>query len=113
LNGDHVEALPSAVSKADVRVCTATRGEGDSAVTYDIVYLYVKNKKVVASASEIRLALLESALLEQNDAPVYYLRVLAPVSHGGAGMDRHARLMEFTAQLWNQLSPHILGRTSA
>ena len=113
LGDDHLESLPGVSPDAQVRVCNATKGSDQANSGYDIIYLYVTHKHVVASASEIRLALLESALLEQNDAPVYYLRILAPAASGSAGAARHARLMEFTAKLWNQLSPHILGEKSA
>ena len=106
IDDDHVESLAvgDGAAPAPVRSCVATYpGQPQYGSGYDILYFYVTHRKVIASATEIRLALLES-LLEQNDEPVYFVRVLTPYASGGGYAAEHARLVRFTSAFWKHSS---------
>jgi len=63
---------------------------------------------VIASATEIRLTLLESALLEQNDAPIYFIRLMTPLVQGSGHAAEHSSLIHFATEFWNATSPSIM-----
>ena len=108
IGSDRVEQLGSNGHPA-VRCCIA-RLEGTAAhpgYGYDIVYYYVSHRRVIASATSIRLALLESSLLEQNDAPIYFIRLMTPLIEGQGHAAEHSSLMQFASSLWTQVSPSI------
>jgi hypothetical protein len=114
---DHVEYLPGTSATIPVRCCQASLVErnlytGDKiSSNTDIMYLYVINRRIVASASDIRLNLLINDLLEQTDQPVYYIRTLTACSSDTSDpalrLQEHQRLAAFTASLWNKVSPSI------
>ncbi len=116
IDSDHVEPLtlsatasgaplPEAVS---ARSCIATYpGQAQYGPGYDILYFYVTHRKIIASATEIRLALL-SSLIEQNDEPVYFIRILAPYQAGDGYAAEHARLRAFASAFWESSSPVFL-----
>lgn len=107
LTDDHVEYLEG--SGVPVRVCHALTTPGAGLPNYDIEYLYVTNRHVIASATQIRLALLEAALLEQNDSPVYYVRLLTPLPQTPAAQSQeHMQLQSFAAGLWDKMGPALL-----
>ncbi len=111
IDNDHVENLPVAGKEVPARTCTASLDQPGARNTdgCDIVYLYVTHRRVIASATSIRLALLESALLEQNDAPVYFVRFVLPLGHGRQfNAAEHAQLLSFAAEFWSRISPSIL-----
>ena len=111
IDQDRVEQL-SADGQASVpaRTCIATLTDAtnNAKYGYDIVYLYVTHKRVIASATAIRWTLLESALLEQNDAPVYFIRLMTPLVEGQGHAAEHSSLIHFAAEFWKQTSPSIL-----
>jgi hypothetical protein len=117
IENDHVERLPDTTGDIPVRSCqvsaqsSANSDPSNSSSNTDIIYLYVVNRKIVASASSIRWTLLKSDLLEQTDEPVYYIRTLMsmpPLTDGmSARSNQHRQLTQFTAALWKKLSPVI------
>lgn len=107
LTDDHVEYLQG--SGTPVRVCRALPGPNTGQPNYDVEYLYVSNRRVIASATQIRLALLEAALLEQNDAPVYYIRLMTPLPADPAAQAKeHTQLHLFASRLWDEMGPALL-----
>ncbi len=108
LDDDHAEALPG--TRVSARVCHAVGLPG--APDYDIVYLYVENGRVINRVTQIRAAMLWSALLGRKNQPVYFLRLLRPLNPDprSAAAD-HARLMEFAGQMWSALSPALRKNT--
>ncbi len=108
LEGDHTEALPGTAVSA--RACRAVGLPG--APGYDIVYLYVENGHVINQVTQIRAAMLWSALLGRRAQPVYFLRFLRPLDAdpGSAAAD-HAQMMQFAAQMWTTLSPALMKHT--
>ncbi len=112
LDNDRVEQLPDGRGGSiPARTCTASLS--DSSVNagssgYDILYVYVTHHRVIASATEIRMALLESALLEQDDSPVYFIRLIAPLDGTHDPRTVHAALTAFAAQFWQRVSPSML-----
>lgn len=104
LSDDHVEHLPG--SDVAARVCHAQPENGGAGL--DIEYLYVSGGRVISSATQIRLALLEAALLEQNDTPVYYIRLITPLPSDQAGQSKeHAELQQFAGLLWRKMGPAL------
>jgi hypothetical protein len=116
IQNDRVEYLPSPGNIA-VRACEISVPRqsdsmiGDQAAAEDMLYVYVINKKTVASASAIRWDLLTSDLLEQNDNPVYFVRTVAALptaNHNSQdNLAEHRQLEQFTAELWKAISPVI------
>jgi EpsI family protein len=110
---DHVERVPG--TGVPVRVChalTEATAAGASSATepnYDIEYLYVSGGRVIASATEIRMALLKAALLEQNDTPVYFVRMMTPLPADSAtGVREHAELQRFASGLWGKIGSELV-----
>ncbi len=105
---DQVESLP-ADSDTRVRSCVAewTNQAGNSS-SVDMTYLYVSHGKVIASATEIRIALLEAALFDQSNSPVYFIRFTTPRPSGNDAVAEHARLLSFIEQFWQKVRPEIL-----
>lgn len=105
LTDDHVERLPG--TDVPVRDCHALTGDGSPG--YDVEYLYVSGRRVISSATQIRFALLEAALLEQNDAPVYFVRLITPLpASQGKQIWEHAQLQRFASGLWRKLGPELI-----
>ena len=102
--GDHLEALPGTGIQA--RVCRAVTGTGSG---FDIIYLYLVNGRIVNSATQIRAAMLWSALLGRRGTPVYFLRVTRLLSsdprQDAAG---HAAMLQFATNMWIRLQPGLL-----
>ena len=115
IDNDHVESLNLSVTSGQraalpvsARSCIATYpGQPQYGPGYDILYFYVTHRKIIASATEIRLALL-SSLIEQNDEPVYFIRILAPYQPGNSYAAEHARLRAFASSFWESSSPVFL-----
>jgi hypothetical protein len=107
IDRDRIEPIAPGVP---ARACIATLSPAGGAAQYgyDIVYLYVRRRRVIASATAIRLSLLESALLDQSDAPVTFMRLMTPLAQGQAYPAEHATLMRFAGDFWRQSSPSIL-----
>jgi hypothetical protein len=117
IENDRVERLPGTAGFVPVRSCqvsvpvTSNLGSSSQQDSTDIIYLYVLDDKIVASASDIRWQLLKSDLLEQTDEPVYYIRTMmampAPQDGGAARLAEHHQLEQFTAALWSAVRPVI------
>ncbi len=105
LEGDHTETLPGTAVQA--RVCHAVGLPGVTG--YDIIYLYVVDGHVINQVSQIRAAMLWSALLGRKNTPVYFLRFMRPLNDDSAAVAAdHARLASFAAQMWTTLSPRLI-----
>lgn len=73
-----------------------------------LTYFYIVKGRAISSPTEIRLALLGSALLGRDNAPIYFFRFIQPVNPDPAVARRnHAHLQEFAAQMWRTLRPHL------
>jgi hypothetical protein len=108
LEDDHTEMLPG--TRVSVRACHAVGLPG--APNYDIVYLYVENGHVINRVTQIRAAMLWSALLGRKNQPVYFLRFLQPlVSDPAVATSDHSHLMKFASQMWSALSPTLIRKS--
>ena len=71
-------------------------------------YFYIIKGKPVSSPTEIRFALMESALLGRDNAPVYFFRFIQPLNPDPArAASDHAHLQAFAAEIWRTLRPHL------
>ena len=104
IENDHVERLPG--TDVDARVCHAVGTDGAGGL--DILYLYVVNGKVVSQATQIRAAMLWSALLGRRGTPVYFLRFTRTLAADPqASAWGHDSLQRFAAQMWRTLQPKL------
>lgn len=104
LADDHTERLPG--TKIEARACHAVGQPG--AANYDILYLYVVDGQVINQVTQIRAAMLWSALLGRQNAPVYFLRFQQPLgAERAANAAQHTQMTEFAARLWTQLQPRL------
>ena len=111
MQNDHIEAVPNATDGLTVRSCQAVGG-GEGIATgdgYDIAYLYIVDGKIKNEVTEIRAEMLISALLGRKNRPVYFLRLMQPLSSDAQTQAaNHAHLMEFAGQVWKSLKPRLL-----
>ncbi len=107
---DHLEALPGTGVQA--RACRAVGGP-NSAGGYDMVYLYLVNGRVVNQATQIRAAMLWSALLGRRGTPVYFLRFTRPLETDPRQDARgHAALLQFATEMWTKIQPRLLSSSA-
>ncbi len=105
VGSDHSEQLPG--TSINARACRALGAANQSG--FDIVYLYLVNGRVVNEATQIRAAMLWSALLGRRGTPVYFLRFTRPISSDPRGdAQGHAALLHFASAMWNTLQPRLL-----
>lgn len=111
LQDDHVELLPG--TQVEARSCRAISLNAVPGVSsqggYDILYLYIVNGKVINQVTQIRAAMLLSAVLGQRGTPVYFLRFTRTISPNPQeyGND-HAELQQFAAEMWKTLQPRLI-----
>ena len=108
IENDHAERLPG--TDVEARACHAVGAGGAGA---DMLYFYVVDGKVVSEVTQIRAAMLWSALLGRRGTPTYFLRFTRPLDSGPQSGEEHARLGRFAAQMWAALSPKIGTRSHA
>lgn len=113
LQNDHTESVPGATDGLTIRSCQAVGGPSEvGSDGYDIAYLYVVDGQIKNEVTQIRAEMLASALMGRKNRPVYFLRLLQPLSPDPKTQAaNHARLLEFAAQTWKTLKPRLL-RTS-
>lgn len=105
LEDDHLEALPG--TSVTARSCHAVSESGTGGS--DLLYLYVVDGKIINQATQIRAAMLWSALLGQQGKPVYFLRFERPINpDASADALGHARLQKFATAMWTRLRPRLL-----
>ena len=105
VQNDHLESLPG--TEVNARACRALDGTNHSG--FDIVYLYLVNGRVVNEATQIRAAMLWSALLGQRGTPVYFLRFTRPIcSDPRRDAQGHTALLQFASAMWSRLQPRLL-----
>ncbi len=113
LENDHLEPLLGTGSRGqdvEARACRAVGQPGETG--YDILYLYIINGKVVNEVTQIRVAMLWSALLGRQGAPVYFLRFTRDLSPDPqAEALGHAHLQQFATEMWTKLQPKLLPST--
>lgn len=107
ISGDHTERLPG--TSVDARVCRAVATEaGATDPGTEMLYLYVVNGRVINTVTQIRAAMLWSALLGQRGTPVYFLRFTRPLDPDPQiNAQGHARLQRFATDLWTRLQPRL------
>ena len=114
LENDHVELLPGTGVAA--RACravsqTATPGHPGE-VGDDILYLYIVNGKIINQVTQIRAAMLWSAVLGQRGTPVYFLRFTRALSADPQAYPAdHALLQRFATDMWTRLQPRLMSST--
>jgi hypothetical protein len=109
LEDDHTERLPGVGINA--RACQAVGLPGSPG--YDIVYLYIVNGRAINQVTQIRAAMLWSALLGKKGTPVYFLRFLRPLTPDPSeNRANHAALDLFAARMVQRLSPVLMRTTS-
>jgi len=120
IQDDHLESLPG--TGVEARACHAVTGT--AAVTgtsigststgsgFDIIYLYLVNGRIINSATQIRAAMLWSALLGRRGTPVYFLRFTRPL-YSDPRQDAlgHAAMLQFATAMWTRLQPRLLPPT--
>ena len=105
IQDDHLETLPG--TGVEARACRAETG-ASAGGGFDIIYLYLVNGRIVNSATQIRAAMLWSALLGRRGTPVYFLRFTRPLSSDPRQDARgHAAMLQFATILWAQLQPRL------
>jgi hypothetical protein len=108
VEADHLEPLPGTAVEA--RACHAVGGANTGG--YDMLYLYVVNGRVVNAVTQIRAAMLWSALLGQRGTPVYFLRFTRPInSDPRRDALGHAAMLQFATEMWTRLQPRLLPST--
>jgi hypothetical protein len=107
LQNDHLERLPG--TNVTARVCYAVPSDKSNANSYDLIYLYVIHGKVVTQVTQIRAAMLESALLGQRGVPVYFLRFTRSLNGSDFSSEArsHARMQQFAAVMWKCLQSKL------
>ena len=107
MESDHLERLPG--TEIEARACRAVGGaSGDKTAGFDIIYLYLVNGRVVNEATQIRTAMLWSALLGQRGTPVYFLRFTRPLSSDPRrNASGHAAMLHFATEMWTALQPRL------
>ncbi|BDI28716.1 hypothetical protein CCAX7_007670 [Capsulimonas corticalis] len=104
LEDDHTELLPGA--NIDTRSCHAVGNPG--APSYEMLYLYVVDGKIIDSPTQIRFAMLKSALLGRKNTPVYFLRFMCPLDKNeAAAAANHAVLQAFAKDMWTSLKQKV------
>ncbi len=104
LSEGQTERLPG----TPVQMQTFEGGLPQSVPTVFIAYFYVVNGAVISDSTQIRTAMLESALLGRQNAPVYFFRFVQPLDPDPAvAQRRHAHLDEFAAEIWRSLQPRL------
>ncbi len=104
IENDHLERLPG--TDVQTRACHAVGAPGVAGT--DMLYLYVVNGKVVNQATQIRAAMLWSALLGRRGTPVYFLRFTRPLEADAVvNAQGHDRLGKFAAEMWTTLQPKL------
>lgn len=104
IEGDHLERLPG--TDVEARACHAVGAPGIAG--WDMLYLYVVNGKVVNEVTQIRAAMLWSALLGRRGTPVYFLRFTRSLEADAQVNARgHDHLGRFAAEMWTTLHPKL------
>ena len=104
IEGDHLERLPG--TDIEARACHAVGAPGVAGS--DMLYLYIVNGKVINEVTQIRAAMLWSALLGRRGTPVYFLRFTRSLgADAGADARGHDRLGRFAAEMWTTLQPKL------
>ena len=104
LANDHTERLPG--TAVDVHACRAIGLPGTPG--FDVLYLYVVDGKRISAVSQIRMQMLMSALIGKQNAPVYMLRFMEPLSDDPTTLAaNHVRMMKFAAQMWAVMQPKL------
>ena len=104
IEDDHLERLPG--TDVEARACHAVGAS--SAGGADMLYLYVVDGKVVNEVTQIRAAMLWSALLGRRGMPVYFLRFTRSLeADSGANARGHDHLGRFAAEMWTTLQPKL------
>lgn len=104
LENDHSEALPGA--NIDTRSCHAV-GNAEAA-SQDMIYLYVVGGRIIDSPTQIRFAMLKSALIGQKGTPVYFLRFMCPLdSNAASAAANHAAMQAFAKNMWDSLKQKV------
>lgn len=111
LQDDHVELLPG--TQIEARTCRAVNLDVVPGVSsqggYDILYFYIVNGKVINQVTQIRAAMLLSAVLGQRGTPVYFLRFTRTIRPNAQEYaSDHAGLQQFAAEMWKHLKPRLI-----
>jgi len=105
LQDDHDFYLPA--SKVTAHSCHAVGPAGTQDL--DIIYLYAVDGKIISQPTEIRAAMLWSALIGRKNSPAYFLRfVQTKCTDEKADQARHANLTKFAARMFAAMQPTIL-----
>ena len=104
LEDDHLERLPGTDIQARACHAVAASGAGGS----DMLYVYVVDGKVINEVTQIRAAMLWSALLGRRGTPVYFLRFTRGLDADASANARgHAHMGRFAAEMWGTLDPKL------
>ncbi len=77
-----------------------------------MLYLYVVDGKRISAVSQIRMQMLIAALIGKQNAPVYMLRFMEPLSSDPQTQaEVHTRLMAFASQMWTVMQPKLQSKS--
>ena len=110
---DHLERLPG--TQIEARTCHAVGSHavnGTRSGGFDIIYFYLVNGRIVSQATQIRTAMLWSALLGRRSTPIYFLRFTRTFySDPRRDAPGHAAMLHFATEMWTRLQPRLTAST--
>ena len=110
LEDDHTETLPG--TDVAAHACHAVGQPG--APGLDIIYLYVVDGRVINEVTQIRTAMLWSALLGRKNTPVYFLRFTRPLDDDARQRDDdHQQMERFASAMWTDIAPRAPAKDTA
>lgn len=105
IEDEHTEAIPG--TNISARVCRIV--QDGSPIAYEVVYLYVVDKKIVTQVTQIRFQMLLSALVGRKGTPTVFVRFMRPLQKGTeTDAASRTQFLEFTGQMWNTLQADII-----
>lgn len=109
LVGDHTERIPN--TDIAMRSC---HGVGlPQSPSFDMLYLYVVDGKLVTEVTQIRAQMLLSAVIGKRNTPVYFLRFMHNLPDGVPDqLVEHQRLQRFAASMWNDMKSKLNYRSA-
>jgi EpsI family protein len=104
ISDEHPERIPG--THVTMQVCQAATQNGPPDTL--VGYFYLANGRLISSPTEIRTALLWSALLGRQSTPTYFFRFVLPLgSDAAAAHYQDAQMQAFAAQMWHALRPKV------
>jgi EpsI family protein len=108
IEDDHTETIPG--TQVQARKCRVVQDK--SSQSYELIYLYVVDGKIINEVTQIRGKMLLSALIGQKGTPTIFMRFMRPLAPAGSSEPSqvpnesgNTYLNTFAAEMWNALRP--------